>query len=113
VSGWSQRRVRGAAVLVQMEDGSMVVAELPRPKSVTVSLEPVDMPASWCLDDPVRVGDHYLSVHVDSSFNGSYWYMTPEGAAAWWAERTQGWEQTSIGDQPALPPATPAIERAT
>jgi hypothetical protein len=91
----THNRARGAAVLVQMNDGSMYVAELPHPSEVEFMMEAADLP--WGMTPDLRIG-HYLSVHIDGSYGGTYRRVSAEEAATWFGQQAKGWEE-----QPALP----------
>ena len=106
MTAWVRRRARGALVVVELDDGAVVVAEMPRPREVAVSVAypDDDDPFMW---EPFRTRPRYheLSVHLDGSPMGTYTFIAREGVADWFARRNaEAWP-----DQAALDAAPPAL----
>ena len=99
-------RARGALVLIELEDGAFIAAELPHPHVVTLSVR-FEFRTDIFEFTRARREERYMSVEIEEAFEGRYTYISAEGVAEWFARRQrEGWGE----EPPALPPATPELE---
>lgn len=93
------RNAKGALAIIELDDGSVIVAEMPRPRDVEVAIryEDDDDWTDW-RSTRLRPPRHELSISISGSPLGTYTYISREGVADWFAQRSA----TPWPDTPAL-----------